>query len=77
MTRVTINLEEETGEKLKERAKKERRSISSHVVTLVEADLRSAGMIADNPDVIRLVDAANEVGLPKAIAAVRRAARKR
>jgi hypothetical protein len=46
MKRVMVNLDDNAGDLLEQKATAEKRSASSYIALLVEADLRAAGLLA-------------------------------
>ena len=61
MKRVMVNFDDEMGRQVEARAKAEKRSMSAHIVRLVERDLEAAGML---PQSAELYAAVAEVGGP-------------
>lgn len=45
MKRVMVNLDDKAGDLLEQKASAEKRSASSYIALLVEADLRAAGLL--------------------------------
>lgn len=72
MKRVMVNLADAYGALLEARAKKEKRSASSYIGLLIEKDLAAAGLIEGTPHA-ELLAAAEEIGIDRALTAVRRA----
>lgn len=71
MKRVMVNFDDEMGSRVEARAKAEKRSMSAHILRLVEKD------IAESPvESAELLSAAEEVGGAQAAVAILRTAKR-
>lgn len=50
MERITVNLDDDVGAKVKAKAESEKRSASGYVELLIEQDLRAAGLLPESDD---------------------------
>ena len=73
MKRITFSIPKDIAAAAEKRARADRRSLSAHISLLVEKDAQQAGFTS-SPEESQLLAAANEVGMDRAISAVRRAA---
>lgn len=64
MKRIMVNLDDPVGELVEKKALEQKRSASSYVALLVEADLRANGLLSDQP-----ADAALAARIASALAA--------
>lgn len=72
MARITINLEDALAEAAKSRATADRRSVSSYLLTLIEADLADAGIVQAAAAELRALGADPAMAIRDKIAEVQR-----
>ena len=73
MARITFSIPDDLAAAAERRATADRRSLSSYITVLVEADFKSRGEIpADDSARLELLALAAEVGLPAALETLRK-----
>lgn len=75
--RIMVNLPKEVADILDARAETDKRSVSSLVALIIEADLRSKGLLPGTEDPrAQAIAAIDELGAESALKVLRRAARR-
>jgi len=71
--RITFSIPDDVAAAAQKRAEHDRRSLSSYITLLVEADLRAAGLMpGTEPTRAELFALAEEIGVPAAIETLRK-----
>lgn len=76
MARITFSIPDELQKAAETRATEDRRSLSAHIAILVERDARAAGLAPGDMRAELLAAAEDVGGIDKAVAVLKRAARK-